>query len=182
MKNLLFFLPLLILSCSEKKSESKAYSYPPEWYPHQAVWIDFHDDSQWPVPDTKARFEIIQKLHDKVPVKVLIDGEVARKKLDSLIYANALDRSQITVVEHDLPNIAMRDAGPIFLSNGDSLMITDFKWSGYGGKHADDLSRGRIDNDLAERFGWKINSADFLTKEEVWKSTKTLSYHLNIMV
>lgn len=161
MKNLILLFPLLLLSCSEKKSESKAYSYPPEWYPHQAVWIDFHDDSQWPVPDTKARFEIIQKLQDKVPVNVLIDGEVAAKKLDSLIDSNGLDRERITVVRHELPNIAMRDAGPIFLTNGDSLMIADFRWSGYAGKHADDLERGTIDNDLANRFGWKINSSEF---------------------
>ncbi|NVK49711.1 MAG: agmatine deiminase family protein [Cyclobacteriaceae bacterium] len=161
MKNLILLFPLLLLSCSEKKSESKAYSYPPEWYPHQAVWIDFHDDKYWPVPDTRARFEIIESLYKKVPVNVLVDGNVAAIKLDSLIEANGLDRESITVVRHEQPNIAMRDAGPIFLTNGDSLMIADFRWSGYAGKHADDLERGAIDNDLAKRYGWKINSSEF---------------------
>ena len=161
MRVFILLIPLIILSCSEKSTETKRYSYPPEWYPHQAVWIDFHDDSQWPVPDTKARFEIIEALHEKVAVKVLVDGEVAIQKLDSLIDANGLDRNRITVVQHEQPNIAMRDAGPIFLTNGDSLMIADFLWTGYARNHADDLERGQIDNDLAERNGWKINSSEF---------------------
>ena len=161
MRILIFVLPLVILSCSKKPSETKEYSYPPEWYPHQAVWIDFHDDSHIPVPDTRARFEIIEKLHDKVPVKVLVDGDVAGRKLDSLIDANGLDPNRITIVKHEQPNWAMRDAGPIFLTNGDSLMIADFQWNGYAGKHADDLERGQIDNDLAERYGWKVKSSEF---------------------
>jgi agmatine deiminase len=161
MRILIFVLPLIILSCSKKTSETKEYSYPPEWYPHQAVWIDFHDDGHIPVPDTRARFEIIEKLQDKVPVKVLVDGDVAANKLDSLIEANGLDPNRITIVKHEQPNWAMRDAGPIFLTNGDSLMIADFRWSGYAGNHADDLKRGQIDNDLAERYGWKIKSSEF---------------------
>ena len=161
MRILFLALPLLILSCYEKIPEVKEYVYPPEWYPQQAVWIDFHDDKDWPVPDSRARFEIIESLHDKIPVKVLVDGDVAASKLDSLIVENGLNRDHITVVKHDQPNIAMRDAGPIFLTNGDSLMIADFRWSGYAGNHADDLERGQIDNDLAKRFGWKIKSSVF---------------------
>ena len=158
-----FFLliPFLLLSCSEKKSTIEKYSYLPEWYPHKAVWIDFHDDRDFPVPDTDARFEIIEQLHNKVLVKVLVDGDVAANKLDSLITKYDLDRSQIKVIKHELPNWAMRDAGPIFLTDGDSLMIADFAWNGYGGQHAQDLERGRIDNDLANRYGWKVNSSDF---------------------
>ncbi len=161
MRVLILLLSLLFISCSEKQPELKKYSYLPEWSPHQAVWIDFHDDSDFPVPDTDARFEIIEKLHTKIPVKVLVDGEIAAHKLDSLISKNGLDRNQITVVTHQLPNWAMRDAGPIFLTNGDSLMIADFQWNGYGGRHAQDLERGRIDNDLAKRYGWKVKSSDF---------------------
>ena len=158
MKVSVLLLSLLIFSCSEKKSDLKKYSYPPEWYPHQAVWIDFHDDRDFPVPDTDARFEIIEQLHKKVPMKVLVDGDVAAHKLDSLIAKYDLDRNRITVVKHEVPNWAMRDAGPIFLTNGDSLMIADFAWNGYGGKHAQDLERGRIDNDLAQINDWQVKS------------------------
>lgn len=55
----------------------------------------------------------------------------------------------------------MRDAGPIFLTNEKELMVADFLWNGYGGKHAHDLARGDIANDLARQFGWKIKSSEF---------------------
>ena len=90
-----------------------------------------------------------------------MDGDIAAKKLDSLLSINNIPKTSISIIKHPQPNIAMRDAGPIFLTNGDSLKIADFYWNGYGGQHAEDLARGDIANDLAKRYGWGIKSSDF---------------------
>ena len=155
----LFIAATFLISCRE--ISVKEFSYPPEWEKHQAVWIDFHDNRDWAVPDYEARFEIIQALQNRVPVKALVDSEAAAKLLDSLMQSSDLGASGVTIISHLEPNIAMRDAGPIFLSNQQELMIADFYWNGYGGKHAQDLGRGDIPNDLASRFGWKVKSSEF---------------------
>ena len=152
---------LFILSCSSGKESESPFSYPPEWEKHQAVWIDFHEDKIAVVPDSRARFEVIEALHRFVPVKVLIDGEGTREHLDTLISNAGLDTSKIEIIHHPEPNLAMRDAGPIFLSNGHELKMAHFKWSGYGGVYDGDLGRGQIPVDLANRFGWEVRESEY---------------------
>lgn len=159
MKTLAFAFFFLASSSLLTANESDSFEFPPEWAPHAAVWIDFVDQSQWFTSDHPARIELIGALVDHLPVKVLVDNQMARDRLDKLLDEENIDRSNITVLEHPIPNTFIRDAGPLFLTDGKSLKIADFGWDCYGGARfceEKDYRRGEVDHDLADRFGWSV--------------------------
>lgn len=162
-------------------AQEAAYGFPPEWTPQQAVWIDFTDQQGSVNRDHEARIEIIEALHERVPVKVLVNSDLALSILDSMLVATEVDRSQVTVVQHPIPNGALRDAGPIFLTDGTELAVADFGWNCYG--QADfcediDFRRGEVANDLAERYNWPVVSSDVVAEGGGLESSSTviLSY------
>lgn len=160
------FLPVALIAAFAtlvSASDDASFEFPPEWTPQAAVWIDFVDQSEWFTSDHPARIEVIGALVDHVPVKVLVDNEVARDQLDDLLADAGIDRSNITVLEHPIPNTFIRDAGPLFLTDGESLKIADFGWDCYADAafcREIDYRRGEVANDLAERFGWPVVSGE----------------------
>jgi agmatine deiminase len=162
---------LLTIGCGDKEKlgfasgrpkDAGKFVFPPEWKPHQAVWIDFSDQREWHFKDQEARIEIIKAIHEFVPVKVLVNHDDAHRVLDSMMVLANIDTSRITVFKNPkFSGASVRDSGPIFLSNGDSLMIADFRWNSYAGSYDEMELRGEVDNDIAHILGLDVKSSEF---------------------
>ena len=154
-------LPISTFAQKGSGQDEETFHFPPEWEPHAAVWVDFTEQKDWRTKDHDARLEIIETLHKYVPVKVLIDTDIAGAMLDSMMDEAGVARSRVTVIRHPVPNYFCRDAGPIFLTNGSELRLADFIWSCEGKPGCDSLwmARGEIGNDLAAQYDWKVISS-----------------------
>lgn len=166
------------MGCNTKESSLlKTFYFPPEWEPHQAVWIDFTTQEYWLEKDYFAKIEIINALHNFVPVKVLVESSSTRKMANEMMVEAKINTSRVNIIYHPIPNIFLRDAGPIFLSNGVELMIADFAWNCYG--HAPfceeiDYKRGDISNDLAKQMGLATRSSDIVCEGGGLESSSTV--------
>lgn len=65
------------------------------------MWIDFAEEEGWPLKDHEARVEVIAALQEHVPVKVLVNSELAVAILDSMLTAAQIDRSRSPIQDHD---------------------------------------------------------------------------------
>ena len=133
---------------------------PPEWAPHQYVWIGFpsHKDL-WEDDLEAARDEVIafaRAVHaggrgEEVRL-VAADSpsaEIARKAAP---FAN--------VLEAPFGDIWLRDTGPIILRNGRTQAAL-FRFNGWGGKYVLD-DDDRIGRALAEGAGLDVSSHDWI--------------------
>ncbi len=115
---------------------------PPEWAPHEAVWIGFPSDPDLWLEDLHPAQEEVAAFARAVNVDG--KGETVR-----LVCANeaAADRAVALATDaeiHVLPffDIWLRDTGPLVLSDGTAL---DYRGNGWGGKYPSPL-----DDALAE--------------------------------
>ena len=164
-----YFLPLyLILFISCSSSEDRPYSLPPEWEPQKAVWIDFPDERDWGggtiPPDYPARIEIIENLIEYVPVNIILPDDRTRAILDSMLTEANIDRGNINIMQNSKVNAAaIRDYGPILLTNGKDYQMADFGPSDFGGAMFADssvMARDVIDNLIADSLGYKVKNVD----------------------
>ena len=175
-------LAFLALSCSTKEKQAQiAYSLPPEWYPQESVWIDFPDESDWAggsiPPDYPARIEIVEQLLRYVPVNVILGSEKMQNILDSMLTEANIDHTKLHVLKHpSVAGAAIRDYGPVLLTNGKDYLMTDFGFNIGGATFADSsfIARAEIDNFIADSLGYtvkptRINSegGGFITSNKV---------------
>ena len=164
MRAFAFIIFILILGCSNDKSTEKQFEFPPEWEEHQAVWIDINDAwSPFSVRgQINTRLEIVKHLHKNVQVKVLTTSDSLSNSLVDQMIEMQIDTSKVQMIVHPLPNNYMRDTGPIFLSNGDSLKMANWNWKCLNNWCGEVKNlRGTIDDSLANKYGYSIKSSPF---------------------
>ena len=116
---------------------ARTLSLPPEWAPHQAVWVGWpYLRAEWGETFDAARTEIaafITALALATPVKVACGS---REAYGSAWLALEKDITAGRVVLHTVPagDIWLRDTGPIFaVENGQPIGL-QFQFNGWGGK------------------------------------------------
>jgi agmatine deiminase len=152
-------LLLAIAGCvSTRRAEDPApgapgYSFPPEWAPHEAVWLGWSDSSR----QHGVQVAMIQAMAPHVRIRLMVTSDSARAQAADALEAAGIGRERVEFFAHKLPNFWIRDAGPRFLSDGRRLAIADFAWNAYGyprellvGAHV--LRRGVVATDLAARL------------------------------
>lgn len=165
---LIIVISLLIASCSLNEKETARFTYPPEWAPQEAVWIDFPDETGWgggSLPtDYPARIEIIENLLKYVPVNIILDSDSMRNILESMLTVAEVRRENIHIFKHpDAVGAAIRDYGPVLLTSDESYQMADFGFEGFGGAAFADSSfweRAKIDNLLADSLDYLVKKID----------------------
>jgi agmatine deiminase len=108
---------------------------PPEWAPHEAVWIGFPSHAElWKADLEPAREEVVAfaaAVHaggkgEEVRL-VAADGESAATARGLAPFA--------TVIEQEFGDIWLRDTGPILLEEDGKRRATSFRFNGWGGKY-----------------------------------------------
>jgi agmatine/peptidylarginine deiminase len=127
---------------------------PAEWEPQAAVLIAWpHADTDW-----AERLEAVESTYVALavavtrfqPLIVVVADETLRAHVLSKLQAANADLSRIRFVELPYDDTWLRDSGPITLrSNGDRFQLTDFQFTGWGGKFGaeqdDALIAGLVD-------------------------------------
>ncbi len=112
------------------------FRQPPEWAPHDWVWIGFPSHADLWLDDLDAaRAEVVafaRAVHaggagEEVKL-VAADAEAAET-------ARQMAGSRIEVVEQAFGDIWLRDTGPIIVKDGDLREARCFRFNGWGGKY-----------------------------------------------
>jgi len=163
MKNVKKNIFLLLVFFSSSSLLNAQYNYPPEWEPHQAVWMSINDDwgdAQTAAWQISARLELANALQEYVPLKILTNKDSLANAIVSGLHKMGADTSRITAITHPLPNFFMRDTGPIFLTDGSELKVANFDWQCLN-KWCDEVHdlRGTIDDSLSIRFNYNVENS-----------------------
>src|SRR5687768_13121462 len=108
---------------------------PPEWAPHEAVWIGFPSDPDLWLADLKAAEREVAAFAEAVHA----DGKGEEVRLvaaheDAAAAARALAPFATIIVEK-FGDIWLRDTGPIVLGSGAVRKAQGFGFNGWGGKY-----------------------------------------------
>lgn len=136
------------------------FRQPPEWAPHEAVWIGFPSHAElWEDDLEPARAEVAA-----FALAVHAEGRGEEVRLvaadpDSA-RAAAVRAPFATVVEEPFGDIWLRDTGPLVVADGGGLAARSFRFNGWGGKYeleGDDTVGLRLANTIAmdaDRLDW----------------------------
>jgi agmatine deiminase len=150
--------PFLFVELWGKGDAMTIERQPPEWAPHEAVWIGFPSHGElWEDDLDPARAEVIAFAN---AVAAGGRGETVRLVAAdprSAAVAQALAGPGVEVIVAAFGDIWLRDTGPIIVADGASRSARAFRFNGWGGKY--ELEG---DDDLAVRLA---GAAGFATRE-----------------
>ncbi len=131
---------------------------PPEWAPHEAVWIGFPGNpEEWPAGLADAQRDVAA-FADGVDA----DGAgervelIARSEADAEI-ARTLVGTGVAVSVVPFGDIWLRDTGPIVVGNGSDRRARGFGFNGWGGKYVMD-GDALVPSALADRAGLALDA------------------------
>jgi agmatine deiminase len=113
----------------------RAFSMPPEWAAHAAVWTGWPaDDELWVGELEGVRREFaafVRALSRFEPVELIVGSDEAERDA-----ARRLGGARVRMhrVPHD--DVWLRDSGPIFVGDGERLRLLNWIFNGWGGKYA----------------------------------------------
>lgn len=144
-------------------AEEDAFSFPPEWEEQETVWVGWVPrGAAGPQPEGREaaqiaiRAQMVEALTRHGTVTLLIQPSAIGEAREALEAAGA-DLDRVSFFEHETIDFYFRDAGPRFVSDGESLKIADFKWTCYGFLYPLSVpgcyDRATLDNDIAGSMG-----------------------------
>jgi len=133
-----------------------AFRLPAEWEPQAGVLLAWpHSNTDWAarlaaVEGTCAALAAAIARHE--PVIVCVPDAQVRARATTLLDAAGIQNDKCRFVEIEYDDTWLRDSGPITLIGGSGFRLTDFRFTGWGGKFAADrddcLVGGLIARDL----------------------------------
>ena len=111
---------------------------PAEWEPQAAVLIAWpHAGTDW-----AERLDVVESTYIALaaavtrfqPLIIVVADASLRAHVTAKLQATSADLSHIRFVELPYDDTWLRDSGPITLRGGDHFQLTDFRFTGWGGK------------------------------------------------
>jgi agmatine/peptidylarginine deiminase len=133
-------------------TSTSALRLPAEWEAQSAVLLAWpHADTDWADRLTEvettytALISAITRYEDAV---VCVADAIVRARAETLLREAGADPARLRFVEIAYDDTWLRDSGPITLGDGKHFQLTDFRFTGWGGKFEasrdDELVRGLI--------------------------------------
>ncbi|MBS0628761.1 MAG: agmatine deiminase family protein [Verrucomicrobia bacterium] len=134
---------------------TKQVSTPSEFGPQQGLWLVWSSDAaKKGMEYSVVILDIIKKLADRYPVKLLYSEEGEKEEILRQIKSSIQDCAKVELVHIQAATIWIRDTGPCFVRglSGD-IETRSFKFNewGYGDPTQDD--QNNLDYSLASRIG-----------------------------
>jgi agmatine deiminase len=150
---------LTAFASAASSPEPHGYSFPPEWEPHEAVWVGWTSEAE----HHGVKVEMIRALAPSATVRVKVVDAAGEAQADSMLRARGVDMTAVEFVQHPTPDLWVRDAGPLFVTDGSRLAIASFPWTWYG--YPSRLVEGwgtreSIGPDMAARLGLPVIRTD----------------------
>ena len=148
---------------------SPLFRLPAEWEAQSAVLVAWpHAGTDW--AERLAEVEttyvaLVRAIARFQPALVCVAGAQVHERARSLLAAADVALDNIRFIDIDYDDTWLRDSGPITLSDGTRHRLTDFRFTGWGGKFEasrDDLlieglfSRGLFANAEHRRIDWAL--------------------------
>jgi agmatine/peptidylarginine deiminase len=126
---------------------------PAEWEPQSAVLIAWpHADTDWAerLSEVEATYVALSAAITRFqPLIIVVASNELRLRVQSLLTGEGVELAQVRFVELPYDDTWLRDSGPITLKAGDTFQLTDFRFTGWGGKFGaeqdDALIAGLVD-------------------------------------
>ena len=138
------------------------FRMPPEWAPHEAVWIGFPSSAEyWGAPLQRAQQQMAAFAN---AVHASGQGErvhVIAGNAEAMAVAKGLVDAGVHVELRHIGDVWLRDTGCIIVKDGDKRIARNFGFNGWGNRfdYPGDTSIGR---ELAADFGFEIAQADWI--------------------
>lgn len=145
------------------------FTFPPEWEPHEAVWMGWGSRGG-PHPEDLVPLwiEVIAALTPHVQVKLVAGSEEDAADARERLSAGGVDLDRVTLIIRPWTDYWYRDFGPLFITDGAEKKIAEFRWAYYGfpWPYADNggMRNEEIDRGLAEAYGWDAVKSDFVAE------------------
>jgi agmatine deiminase len=131
------------------------YRMPAEWQKHAATWIAWpHNANDWPgkfqaIPWVYA--DIVRHLSQVEDVHILVNDGAAAKRADGILKRSGAKISRVFFHQWPTDRVWTRDSGPIFVKNGDSLAVTNWKFNGWA-----KYDNWKLDNEVPEHVAKEL--------------------------
>ncbi len=123
------------------------YVMPAEWERHSATWISWPKNPySFPkeiLPEVEESYlGIITALAKGETVNLLVDDELAAKRIESIIESRGINSNNVRLHRIRTSDVWFRDYGPIFVKNckTGNIAYTHWEFNAWGGKY-DDLKQ-----------------------------------------
>ncbi|MEO0975142.1 MAG: agmatine deiminase family protein, partial [Pseudomonadota bacterium] len=132
-------------------------SFPPEWAPHEAVWMGWTDTIARREELQALWAQVLRALTPHVTVKLLAASPDVAEQARNALAPRGVDFTNIRFVIQPTTDMWLRDSGPLFITDGKRKAIADFRWAFYGAPspYADPgrFARGQLDAQAAVGLG-----------------------------
>ncbi|MBL8298208.1 MAG: agmatine deiminase family protein [Rhodanobacteraceae bacterium] len=133
-------------------TSTSALRLPAEWEAQSAVLLAWpHADTDWAerLAEVETTYTALISAITRYQEAIICVADAAlRSHAEALLQAAGANPARLRFVEIAYDDTWLRDSGPITLSDGKHFQLTDFRFTGWGGKFAasrdDELVRGLI--------------------------------------
>ncbi len=145
-------------SLARAAQKGSDFTFPPEWHPHEAIWMGWSDAVTNSEDHANLRLSMIEALAPHVLVKLLVQSDEVATLVKGRLSEKGIADSAVQFVVQPTVDVWTRDSGPLFVSDGKSLQLADFRWGNYGFPWPSSgpwsMARAQLDQEVAEQFGY----------------------------
>ncbi len=144
------------------------HSFPPEWAPHDAVWMGWPDYVTASPEHTRLRLEMLAALTPHVPVRMVVEDEQRSSTIQGLMTQAGVSPDAVSFHIQPIVDTWLRDNGPLFISDGSTLELATFAWNNYGFPWPftgpSSIARGALDQQIGARLGFTQRASDIVAE------------------
>lgn len=143
-------------------------TFPAEWLPHDAVWMGWTEYVTASPEHTRLRLDMLAAITPHLPVRMVVDQVQDTAAIRALMTQAGIGQDVVSFHVQPTADVWVRDHGPLFVSDGETLELAAFAWSNYGfpwpftGPAS--LARGQLDQEIAERLGLAQRTSDIVAE------------------
>ena len=143
-----------------------AHSFPPEWEPHDAVWMGWNDYVDADEAHVKLRLEMIAALTPHVPVRLLVPDEDKASTVATRLSGAGIALDRVDFQVQPTVDVWTRDCGPLFVTDGATKQLAAFRWSNYGYPWPlnMNMARGEVDAEIGARLGLAMRNSEVIAE------------------
>jgi agmatine deiminase len=130
---------------------------PAEWESHAATWMQW--PGQWESVMRPAFADIINVIQDYEPVHLLTSSESEKTEAEAFLANHGVPKTNITWHIIPIDNAWMRDNGPVYVTNGDTMCVQNWKFDAWGGNFGGNIpyeNDDMVPDHVAEYLGMTV--------------------------
>lgn len=146
-----------------------AFTFPPEWHRHEAVWIGWGDSVTTRHDHRRMRIDMLAALTPYVPVILSIQSNEMAEQVRGFIASDGrINAANVSYHVQPIVDLWVRDTGPLFVSDGKRLQMAAFTWGNYGfpwpWTTPPQMARGEADQQIAAARGYRLLGSDVIAE------------------